>query len=180
VAKRKVDHTDKNYNPDDSVNAVDMRAGRRLSFVIQHIDNQGKRASVTQVPAATSHEFAVELADRVNEVVPAGFAVTADEVSVVLSQDGARIGSTDMAELVESSENLDHLPDNLRTAAWAILSNVQDGIADTTATPWPGERSQPNPRVEIVGDQLRMWFGEAESPTLELRALTVPVIQETD
>jgi hypothetical protein len=94
--------------------------------------------------------------------------------------DGARIGSTEMAELVEDSENLEYLPDDLRTAASAILSNVQDWISDATAAPWPGTRSQPNPGVEIDGDQLRLWFGERDSPVLELRSLTVPVVTNTE
>ena len=62
--------------------------------------------------------------------------------SVRLVRDGQFIGSTDMAELVEDSENFDDLPENAATAARAILSNIEDWVAHATAAPWPGERNR--------------------------------------
>jgi hypothetical protein len=126
---------------------------------------------VTQAAAASSRRFAAELADRLNEVVPAGFAVTADDVSVELRRDGQFVASTDMAELVQDSENLDDLPANLETAARAIMSNIQDWIADATSDPWPGIRSQPNPSASVQDHQLHMWFGDADGQVLSLRPL---------
>lgn len=129
-----------------------------------------------QTPAASSLRFAAELAERLAEVVPAGFAVDASDVTVVLRHDGAMVGSTDMAELVEDSENLHLLPDNLETAARAILSNVQDWIADTTTEPWPGDHSLPNPDAHVIGDRLEMWFGDRDNAVLTLRPLDLATI----
>jgi hypothetical protein len=128
---------------------------------------------VTQVPGASSPDFAAELAIRLNEVVPEGFTVTAERENVVLRHGAEVVGSTDMAELVESSENLDHLPGNFETAARAIMSNVQDWIADTTYEPWPGTRSQPNPNARAQGHQLDMWFGDDDDRVLILRPLDI-------
>jgi hypothetical protein len=133
------------------------------------------------MPAATSHEFASALAERLNAVAPAEFSVAADDVDVVMTYRGQWVGSTGMAELVESSENLDHLPDNLATAAEAIMASVQDWIADSTGRPWPGTRSQPNPHAAVCGNQLSMWFGDDPgAPTLALPDLTVPAAVATD
>jgi hypothetical protein len=126
---------------------------------------------VTQTPAASSPDFAAELATRLNEVVPDGFTVIAEHENVVLRHNGEVIGSTSMADLVESSENLDHLPENLETAARAILSNVQDWIADTSYEPWPGTQSQPNPGAQFSDGILAMWFGDQENPVLSLAPL---------
>lgn len=100
--------------------------------------------------------------------MPDGFAVIAEDESVILRHGSEVIGSTGMAELVESSENLDHLPGNLETAARAILANVQDWVASRSAQPWPGERSQPNPDARMTGQQLRLWYGDQNDPVLEL------------
>lgn len=129
-----------------------------------------------QMPAASSPDFAAELAIRLNEVAPDGFTVIADNVSVVLRHNGGFVGSTDMAELIEDSENLDLLPENLETAARAVLSNVQDWIADTTTEPWPGERSLPNPDAHVTGDRLEMWWGDQDNPVLKLRPLDLAAI----
>ena len=100
-----------------------------------------------------------------------GFTVIAEHENVVLRHNGEVIGSTSMADLVESSENLDHLPENLETAARAILSNVQDWIADTSYEPWPGTQSQPNPGAQFSDGILAMWFGDQENPVLSLAPL---------
>lgn len=128
---------------------------------------------MTQTPLASSPQFASELATRLAEVIPAGFTVAADDVSVRLAHNGQVIGSTDMAELVEDSENFDDLPANLESAARAILSNVQDWIADTTAEPWPGERGLPDADAAVTDSILAMWWGARDNAVLALRPLDV-------
>jgi hypothetical protein len=128
---------------------------------------------VPQTPAASSSEFAAALAARLNEVAPEGFTVIAEHATVAIRQHGGVTGFTDVAELVESSENLDHLPKNLSTAARAILSAVQDWIADTSNQPWPVTTRQPNPGVRVTGTHLAMWFGDPDEPMLTLRPLDV-------
>jgi len=123
------------------------------------------------MPVASSPDFAAELAVRLNEVVPAGFTVAAENVSVRLSHEGRFVGATDMAELVEDSENFDDLPANAATAARAILSNVQDWITDITHDPWPGTRSLPNPDARVQDHVLDMWFGGDDDRVLVLRPL---------
>ena len=128
------------------------------------------------MPAASSLKFAAELAIRLNEVVPDGFTVVAEDENVVLRHNGKVVGSTGMAEIVESSENLDHLPQNMETGARAILSNVQDWIADTTTEPWPGKRSLPNPDAQVTGERLEAWFGDQDNPVLKLRPLDLAAV----
>ncbi|MBA2323347.1 MAG: hypothetical protein H0V92_04770 [Pseudonocardiales bacterium] len=92
----------------------------------------------------------------------------ADRTGVIQAQ----LGSTGMAALVEDSENLDHRPENLETAARAVLSGVQDWIADTTTQPWPGAGGQmPNPDARVRSDAIEMWFGDDDQPVLRLRPI---------
>lgn len=128
---------------------------------------------MTQTPLASSPRFAAELAERLAEVMPAGFTVAAKDVSVRLSHDGQVIGSTDMAELIEDSENFDDLPANAATAARAILSNVQDWISHATAAPWPGQHNLPDADASVTGHVLEMWFGDHDDRVLSLRPLDI-------
>ena len=132
---------------------------------------------MTQQPGASSPDFAAELASRLNEVAPEGYTVNAENVTVVLRHHGAVVGSTEMAELVEDSENPDLLPESLETAARAILSNVQDWISDSSYQPWPGERSQPAPDAHATADRLEMWYGGQDHPVLKLRPLALATVR---
>ena len=126
---------------------------------------------VAQKPLASSPKFAAELAERLTEVMPAGFTVAAEGVSVRLTHDGRIVGSTDMAELVEGTENFDDLPANAASAARAILSNVHDWISHATTEPWPGQLSLPDVDAVVTGHVLEMWWGERDDAVLTLRPL---------
>jgi hypothetical protein len=138
---------------------------------VAHDARQEGLAKVSQAPAASSREFAADLAVRLNDVVPAGFTVTSDGQTVVMHHNGQRLGSTNMAEIIAASENPDDVPGNMEAGSRAILNTVQDWIADESTEPWPGISDMPSPEAQVVGGRLVMWFGAQDRPVLELRPL---------
>lgn len=126
---------------------------------------------MTPEPGASSLKLAAQLAERLNEVAPDGFTVTAEDIAVVVSHNGEFVGASEAPAILETVEGIRDPGEAIVTAAAAVISGVQDFIADTSAEPWPGTRDQPDPDVRRTGDQLEMWFGDEDNPVLKLRAL---------
>ena len=86
------------------------------------------------------------------------------------------VDTTDIETIVSQGGEF---KDNIEAAALLILSDVQDSIAASSKSPWPfvggeGARSYlPYPHAEWSNDHLRIFFGEAGNPTLELRPITL-------
>jgi hypothetical protein len=78
----------------------------------------------------------------------------------------------DMTWIVSSDQpGRRRLLDVTRTA----LADLQNAVATTTATPWPGQgpdEDLPQPHAEVAGDDvnptLRLWYGPSEAPVREL------------
>lgn len=55
----------------------------------------------------------------------------------------------------------------LALACESVLSNMQDFIAESTSTPWPGEATDelPLPDVEVTDTEIWLWYGQRATPT---------------
>jgi hypothetical protein len=95
------------------------------------------------------------VAERLQAVVPTGFPIWVEEGRATWVED--------------PSASL-----RIQRVAEALMSDVQDAIAEELRRPWPGDRTMPMPAAEIRGGQLHLWFGERDSPTLVLRPIQLP------
>jgi hypothetical protein len=122
--------------------------------------------------------LAAALAERLAEVVPERIQVSAADSTVTIRTEES-IDSTDIETIVNQGGEFKN---NIEAAALLILSDVQDFIAARWKSPWPldsGEGKEsgppylPYPKAEWSNDHLRIFFGEASSPNLELRPITL-------
>jgi len=119
--------------------------------------------------SVSSHELAVALARRLNQVVPAGIDVHVQGADLVVLHNGHVVGTSGAPAILETVEALREPGENLETAVRAALSGVQDYIADVTTEPWPGTAgSQPNPDARVDSAAVLMWFGPEDAPVLRL------------
>jgi hypothetical protein len=106
------------------------------------------------------------------EVMPDGYRVTIDdEILWLIGPDGGRSGSsarwlTTVALLQEEAV----------AESAQSLSQIQQEIAEGTTEPWPaapGENYKcfPEPRAELVGNELHLWFGEKGAQVLALKPI---------
>jgi hypothetical protein len=113
------------------------------------------------------------LAERIAEVVPDTVEVSAANSTVTIGTEES-VDATDISTIISQ---VGELKSNIEAAALLILSDVQDFIAALSKTPWPfdsgdggeaGPPYLPYPHAEWSNDYLRIFFGEATSPNLEL------------
>ena len=128
----------------------------------------------TDSPAA---RFARALADRLNAVVPRPVRVCAEGGAVAVYVGADRWGSALAGEVIDQPE-IDEagepwpLAERVETAARAVLSSVQDTVAESSREPWPrlptGAMALPDARVEA--GEVHLWYG----PTEAAAVLTLP------
>jgi hypothetical protein len=126
----------------------------------------------------SSHDLAVALARRLDDVAPAGVTVRAQASDLAVLHGGRVIGISGAPAILETVEALREPAENLETAVRAALSAVQDYIAEATTEPWPGtDGRQPNPDARVEANTVSMWFGPEDAPVLRLPPiyLTAPV-----
>jgi hypothetical protein len=117
----------------------------------------------------SSHDLAVALARRLDEVAPAGVAVRVQASDLVVLHAGRVLGISGAPAILETVEALHEPAENLETAVRATLSAVQDYIAEATTEPWPGTGGrQPNPDARVEASTVSMWFGPEDAPVLRL------------
>ncbi len=117
---------------------------------------------MSRIPSSV--ELATLLSTRLQEVVPDGVVVTADGADVVVRVDGRESRNGTAAILDDDGRTVDEA---ICTAARAILSHVQDAVAEATTEPWPGTGTElPQPGADIHDGRLRAWFGDRETPAL--------------
>jgi hypothetical protein len=92
------------------------------------------------------------VAERLRAVAPPQFPITVEEGRATWIEDPS-------AAL------------RIQRVAEALMSDVQDEVAEELRQPWPGDRTMPIPSAEIRGGQLHLWFGEPDSPTLVLEPI---------
>ena len=121
---------------------------------------------------ASPERFAAAMAARLTSVVPSGFIVRSNGVSVDV-YGGADDRHASAGATIISEDDGRSLAERIQTAAWAILNGAQDGVMEILREQWPiaakGRAAEPGARVQ--GDELRMWFGDENAPTIALAPL---------
>jgi hypothetical protein len=122
--------------------------------------------------SVSSRDLAVALADRLNDIVPPGFVVRAQDSDLVVIHDGQVVGVSGGPTIMDNANAIMYPRENLETAVRATLSGVQDYIAEATTEPWPGSGgTQPNSDARVDDDRVQMWFGSEEAPLIRLRPI---------
>ncbi len=123
--------------------------------------------------AASSRDLAAALAERLNEVAPAGVTVRATGTEVEVIQDGRVVGGSSAA--VSLDMDGEGLPEErIGSIAAAVISGVQDEITEALTEPWPARNGRMvNPDTRQTGAVTEMWFGDVDNPVLRLRPITV-------
>ena len=109
---------------------------------------------------------------QMSAVLPPGYRVELDdELLWIVSPDGGKAGS---GSYWLTSDVL--LEEEALRDAVGSLSQIQQEIAEETAEPWPAVsgpayRGFPEPDGAIVGDELRLWFGDRTAPVLALEPI---------
>lgn len=127
--------------------------------------------------------LARELAMRLIEALPPSWTASGtDGIITVLDLHGAVSSDVDVAML--TGDEHDTTEDRLLGAALATLDSIQTDVAEDTTEPWPGRSGKdyvglPAPGVEIVGRELRTWYGPREAPIVAFRPIRLDdVIRE--
>lgn len=124
--------------------------------------------------AALSLEVASALAERLAEVVPRDFSVTADGAAVLVHRAGALVGSSHAAGILDEPGE-DDQPQRVGGIAAAVLGAIQDEISESLTEPWPAfEGVMADADARQIGNTVSMWFGDEEAPVLSLRPFIVP------
>ena len=119
-----------------------------------------------------SHRLAAMLAERLLNVMPDGLTVHADGDEVDVRNDRGSIGGSASSFIVEDDDGRS-LEEKLETASWAVLSGVQDVVAEELRLEWPvlEEGGMALPGVRRTGHELHLWFGAEATPVLRLRSI---------
>lgn len=71
----------------------------------------------------------------------------------------------------------------LETAAWNVLSSIQDFVSEHRAEPWPrwewGADADPlpSPRAAVRSGALHLWYGNEDDPVLSLEPIRLKELQ---
>lgn len=137
-------------------------------------------AAVQSRPAVwsmTAEKFAIEIADRLREILPGGIDVSADGKWVWFGESGKRESgvSVEVAEL----EPALHHRDPLVTAAENVLNHGQDYVVRCIRERWPpcarndGGIGMASCFARLEGNVLHMGYGPEDAPVLALRPLSI-------
>lgn len=53
------------------------------------------------------------------------------------------------------------------------LGVLQDYIAEALHDPWPGQRARPEPRAEVRGSMLHLWYGDTDEAVLACEPISL-------
>ena len=117
------------------------------------------------------------LALRLAAVAPPEVRITTTErgmVDVLDDKDGG--AGVDVLLAVAGYESDSRSPaERVVDAGWRLLETAQEAIAEVTTEPWPqqGSGMLPEPHAELSQDSatVRLFYGPADNPALELAAL---------
>ena len=124
----------------------------------------------------SSRELAADLADRLNQIVPAGFTVRSEGIRVNVYQDGRDLGGSPALVILAERDGRS-VDEKIETAVLAVLSDIQDRIIEACKGPWPGGFGRgadlPMPDCRVTGDRLRLWFGEENAPVISVAPIAL-------
>ena len=120
---------------------------------------------------ASSRELAAALADRLNQIVPDGFTVRSEGVSVNVYQDDQDLGGSPALEILADRDGRS-VDEKIEAGVQAVLSDVQDRVIKARKGPWPGVSGRgtdlPMPDCRVTGDRLQLWFGDENAPVISV------------
>jgi hypothetical protein len=109
------------------------------------------------------------LAERLSSAVPNTLKVRAEGDVVEVFDGDESVGGSAASSIVEDSDSRS-LEEKIETASLAVLSGVQDAIAEALRVEWPllarGGMALPEARSD--GRQVHLWFGEKTAPAMVL------------
>jgi hypothetical protein len=114
--------------------------------------------------------LAEALVQRLRPHLPPDFTLVDEIGGVSAGVEGTNLW---IHQAVESILNQQGDPSKfLKSAALAVLNDVQDLVTEHQGNPWPrrerGPEPIPYPGVAIRGEVLYLWYGNEEQPSLEL------------
>jgi hypothetical protein len=126
---------------------------------------------------ASSRKLAAVLAQRLNDIAPAPFRVSAEDgrVNIYIADALDTISLT--ADIVEDETR--DLAERLWTAAESVLSALQDSVSEHTSLPWPSTdgRTMALPGVRWDGESIHLWFGPDEAaPVVSMPPISITEI----
>jgi hypothetical protein len=122
--------------------------------------------------------FAALLAARLAAIVPVGFHVELVEDMLWFKSDEGRFpgqqgdystGSTGIwpqEDFITCTEHDGTAEECAADVARHALDVLQDYVAEATHDPWPGQRTMPEPRAQVRGSMLHLWYGDADDAVL--------------
>ena len=112
---------------------------------------------------ASSPRLASAVALRLSRFAPTRFEIQAQGDRVEILLDGALIGTTRAAAIVEDDDDRT-IEEKLATALLAVLDGVQDSISRELRKPWPyvNHNKMALPGVRIEDGTAWAWYGENE------------------
>jgi hypothetical protein len=117
-----------------------------------------------------SERLAVDLSSRMEEVLPAGFAVVVDGDMLWFLFDGKRRSGSYACQWINSGQgSIEAL--TVRACELAV-NDLQDFVIQKTTELWPssgGRLAQPG--VRLVERSIEIWLGEHDRPVARLRSL---------
>lgn len=113
------------------------------------------------------NQLAQLLAERMQEVVPAGFTVECDPDGMLCFDDRAS-GSYAPQWLLKGYGDIEQ---RIQHACWVALGDLQDVVCEETTEPWPGTKVFPRAGALIDGGQVHLWYGDIREPSLRLRPI---------
>jgi hypothetical protein len=129
--------------------------------------------------AASSRKLSAALAQRLSDIVPAPFRLSAEdgEVHIYIADE---LDSRPFIAPVVEDESRD-LGERLETAAESVLSELQDSVSEQTRLPWPSTdgRTMELPGVRWDGESIHLWFGSDEAaPAVGMPPISITEISE--
>lgn len=124
--------------------------------------------------------LATALARSLAGVAPARLSVVAEGGIVWIRNEEGHGAGSDIALLVSDDGLSPH--EQARRAAERTLGVAQEIIAEETTDPWPARAGQlpggfPCPHAEIVGESIRLYYGDPSTPILALPAIPLNAVR---